>query len=192
MSHCFVRVIFKEHLYFLSTLNWDSSAFSSLLSFILCFHCSLFFPVTSHLFLHFSQLKIAIMDISNQVSFDFLSLCLLTFVSNPFTRALHASPLYLLLIAQSSLSSFVIMFYMQSISKLFWVGCVGDLLQLSSRWCYSFIVSMGELNHYTQVNLRLIFLIYFFIILEIRQEVKHLKSVFSQPLVSVNLVGRAL
>ncbi|KAA8581475.1 hypothetical protein FQN60_003056 [Etheostoma spectabile] len=37
------------------------------LSFIICFHYNLFFPVTSHLSLHFSQLKIAIMDISNQI-----------------------------------------------------------------------------------------------------------------------------
>ena len=44
------------------------------LSFIICFHCDLIFSVTSHLSLHSSQLKIATMDISNQVSFDFHSL----------------------------------------------------------------------------------------------------------------------
>lgn len=82
ISHRFALVVFRHHfllLFFnLSALKRILSAFSSQLSFIICFHYGLFFPVTSHLSLHFPQLKIAIMDISNQVSFDFHSLSLLS------------------------------------------------------------------------------------------------------------------
>lgn len=70
---------FSSYFFFnLSALKRNLSTFSFQFSFIICLHYSLFFPVTSHLSLHFPQLKIAIMDISNQVSFDFHSLSLLS------------------------------------------------------------------------------------------------------------------
>lgn len=64
--------------FFLSAFKRNPSAFRSQSSLIICSHYDLFFSVTSHPSLHFSQLKIAIMDISNQVSFDFHSLFLST------------------------------------------------------------------------------------------------------------------
>lgn len=122
ISHRFALVVFRHHflLFFnLSALKRILSTFSSQLSFIICFHYGLFFPVTSHLSLHFPQLKIAIMDISNQVSFDFHSLSLFCHL---FPSSFHSyivschhpkCPvvfLRLLLIALSSLSPLIIIF----------------------------------------------------------------------------------
>lgn len=70
-------------------LRGNPSAFSCQLSFIICFHYNLIFSITSHLSLHSSQLKIAIMDISNQVSFGLHSLVCHLFL-NPSTCAFAA------------------------------------------------------------------------------------------------------
>lgn len=156
--HCFVHVFFKAH-HFLSALKRNPSAFSSQMSFIICFHCNLFFPVTSHLSLHFSQLKIAIMDISNQVSFDFHSLFCHLFLT-PSTCTFLAittcsvfSPLYFTVCS----SSLCPVYHHPS---LYFIGnalgncvfCVGYQLQLSSRWCCCFTVSVDVLIRCTFEN----------------------------------------